>query len=554
MLTFTGPLVKSSGLGAQSSAAAGQQAFSIYPDGVVLSLWDRLHANLSGLEHDQMLRLSTLSSHSEKISDQVSEMENKLIQEESDARAAEASVEQGMRDVGTAMQRLEAARKETAAQKVAMSVQIRSAEAKVDLIKRKVQRFEVTHEILELGKLMPEEDVTLHLEDSGAVVSFIDTGTGGTAGGGIDTLLRRAGSWCGTPVTIDEIRLPKFPVEVEDKDMHRKFAKVTAPPRQCWEVAVQRELRLAGKLRHPNLVEYYGGTIAGDTLRLVSEPPLVPLLVELKGGKNNQLDFGRSKGRLSVAHEVALALEYLHCRGVVHRRVTLGCIYLRDAPRLIAKLGDLLPARVFTRAVRECAVAAHARQANVKGRRNGQTAASGALVDSVSGGPSEQLQAQEDKKATDSAIAAAKMQQPDPRNGDILALGVIVLQLFSADSPGEADILASTVQALNSAAVARIHDRGLRLVVMRCMEKDPNNRISATGAARALEGAMRGDAFLGLEATMGDISKTAPLVDADLEAFEFAEKLRDIELADKRIVASEGDSMYNSTLMNSSFA
>jgi len=269
-------------------------------------------------------------------------------------------------------------------------------------------------------------------------------------------------------------------------------------------------------------VEYYGATAEGDVLNLVAEAPLVPLLSELESRSNPQLELGRGKGRLSVSLDVALALEFLHSRGIVHRRVSIGRIYLRDAPRLLAKLGDLFPSRLLTRTTRECGAISHARQTANRGRKWQVQGSSNQLgVDANQGASNEPSN---DKLPPPAAAL------PDPRAADVLALGVIALQLFSLEVPGRNLAAAGgSPLTLNSAAVGRIQDRGLRLVVMRCMEKDPNHRMSASVAARALDGAMRGDAFLALEATAGDLSRFAPLVDPELEVCEANERRREME-------------------------
>lgn len=206
-----------------------------------------------------------------------------------------------------------------------------------------------------------------------------------------------------------------------------------------------------------------------------------------------------------------------------------GGFYLRDAPRLIAKLGDLLPVRIIIRASRECLAVAHTKQGAMRGRRG--LGAANAAVDQLAGVPDQSSQ----------QVVLNFSAASDPRSGDMLAFGTIVLLLFSADEFNDDD----EGKTINSAAVGRILDRGMRLVVMRCMEKDPQNRMSASMATRALEGALRGDAFLGMEAAVGDLSKSAPLLDADLEAIELTERRRDLFDDDKKPLVIDGESVHN---------
>jgi len=116
----------------------------------------------------------------------------------------------------------------------------------------------------------------------------------------------------------------------------------------------------------------------------------------------------------------------------------------------------------------------------------------------------------------------------------VLALGTIILELFGADSEGLAASITEVAKqtaygddgggvVLSSALVGRIRNRTLRLVLVRCMDRDPALRLSASMAARALEMALQDQAYVPMDGHVFDASRDTPLVDQELEGLAAAE-------------------------------
>lgn len=238
----------------------------------------------------------------------------------------------------------------------------------------------------------------------------------------------------------------------------------------------------------------------GAKLFVVAEPPLVPLTLELKLGRDPRLKMPSERLRLVV--DLALALEYLHVKGVVHRQVGLEHVFLRDAGQLVAKLGGLIPSRIVIRASREAASSAGA-GGGVGPTEAGKThvKTSRAVVPDME------------------ALNRERGEAVDPRTNDVFSFGVLATQMLVIDSGGVTEVddgHTSGKQALTR-TVAKIGQEALQLVVMKCMEKDHKYRMSASMAARALRMIAKGSTVGWFEPIRKDLSRTQPLVDGDLE-------------------------------------
>jgi serine/threonine protein kinase len=101
----------------------------------------------------------------------------------------------------------------------------------------------------------------------------------------------------------------------------------------------------AAELRHPNLVAFYGAGRQGDTcwfaMEYVDGEPLSKLIERF--GTPKMLDW---RFALSVATQIAHALEATHEKHVVHRNVSPEHILIRKKDH-VAKLGDTIRAKAF---------------------------------------------------------------------------------------------------------------------------------------------------------------------------------------------------------------
>jgi hypothetical protein len=354
-----------------------------------------------------------------------------------------------------------------------------------------------------------------------------------------DTTTVSAGTWRDAPVAIEIATLRDYAQEVSDYESHeapvpRRKRGATAQmsdieqlltaPRLAWEEAAKLELHLMGLLRHPNLVQFYGIAFSGKDLRFISEPPLVPLSLELYVRHPPWLAYARA--RQGLIYDVALGVEYLHRKGVVHRCVSIDHVYLRDGPPpQTAKLGGLLPMRVFHRVRRQMQLASQVHEAKEEGVSARNTIVKHQLIVAVG-------------------------TSVDPRTADVYALGALSLQLLTSEEDEEAptsphqggrrhhhatdsqpltpmqktpslrfDHQASynsrTGIAHRSAAVGRIRNRTLGLVVLKCMERETQYRMSASMVVRALYLILYSNGVGCLEPIADDLSRLAPLTDAE---------------------------------------
>lgn len=489
------------------------EAFQVYPDTAVLSMWDRLHMNVSHLGYEYVQKLTEVAARSSEIAAEVVRMENLLASVTAESNMADKKLEQKRSILARSKNTLETEQQNVIDFETFAQNKIAAAELEVTRLREHLGRVETTCQILEVDCFISPENISRNL-DEGMTLTFLGptisvAEANGPAPGSFGEVWRFTGSWCGTPISKDEIKLPPWPSNSEDHFI-RKARGSSA--RQCWETTLATELRLAARLRHPNLVETYGGCIIGNVLALVYEPPLVPLVVEMQNSYNSKLE-GRGKGRLAVCLDVAMAIEYLHCRGIVHRRLSLFSVFLRDSTRLIAKIGDLLPSRVMASALRECACE-DAIQSRKAMSRSAERRKHRPPI------PNMYLQLLEYSDTYKADIEAGFV---DPRPADIFAFGFMVLQIFASEN----GCAGMSQNSLSSAVLGKIQDRTIRLIVMRCMDKESQNRMSASIVARALEGAMRGDAFFGLDLNQDDLSKHSTLID-----FRVDQNVCDLWLAD----------------------
>lgn len=499
-LSFTEP-ISSSGAGAGPAI----EALGTYPDALMLSLWERLFANLQTLGQQHGRALSRLQGESTDIEDKVCELENQLAADERVLAEAERSLRETKWREAKLREQLTDKRRSTALAMASEMAQIKEQEAQADALRQQLARLQGVQALLGSSRQLPPIDVAVNADDCsiGCRLGPEELGL---------AVARRAGTWRGAQVTVEELPLPasglmrrfgredgtgtvdlsatdlsgslqRQPTTTfrrqtrEDSrdstlalgrtDLDRKASRVAketpkAPKltASALEEVARRELQMAARLRHPNLVEYFGIAPGGDRLLVVAEPPLVPLALELRRSGSRRLKQNATRVRLAL--DVALALEYLHSSGVAHRRVAPEQVLMRDAPTPTAKLGGFFIARVAAWAA----------------------AASGEVP---------------------------KLQEAgDARSADVLGYGAMLAELVVTEG---------LKKQKSSISVGKIGNGALRLVAMKCMEKDPRHRMSASMIARAMRCVERGELVVRVDAIPGDPSRSHPLVDAG-DAFE----------------------------------
>jgi Tol biopolymer transport system component len=227
----------------------------------------------------------------------------------------------------------------------------------------------------------------------------------------------------------------------------------------------EREAKLLAQLNHPNIAQIYGLEVQGETRALVMELVEGPTLAErLESGP---LPFGES---LSLALQIAHALEEAHEKGIVHR--------------------DLKPQNI---------------KASLDGRIKvldfGLAKAMDPLA-SASGGSGSASQLAQSPTMTVGAtmqgviLGTAAYMSPEQAKGfpvdkraDIWAFGVVLhemltgARLFSGDSVTEtlAEVLKRDVDA---AELPPRTPPAIRRLLRRCLERNPRNRLHDIGDAR----------------------------------------------------------------------
>lgn len=235
-----------------------------------------------------------------------------------------------------------------------------------------------------------------------------------------------------------------------------------------WEEALQLELRIAQTLRHPHLVETFGGVVFPDGICVVQEP-LFDTWVDFLHEPTTEEE------KLTVALELATAVEYLHSRGVAHTNISLGSCFVKSLDPLSVKLGRVVSSRAACRHFRVLVV------------------------------PSPYHPAVPDLHAARRAGAA---EAPfDPRQEDIAALGSLLCALFIAQEPDPASRVAQ---------IDRVENRQVQMLVMACLDKDPRHRPSARMLVQALVD-VRDGVMPQLQRLDDDPSVIAPLVDIYLD-------------------------------------
>jgi eukaryotic-like serine/threonine-protein kinase len=262
------------------------------------------------------------------------------------------------------------------------------------------------------------------------VESLLGTGGMGVVYEAVDTALQRQ---VAIKVLRDDLRI--------DSDLAARFI---------------REARLLASLNHPNIAAIYGLEESSGSRMLVLEYVPGQTLAE-------RLSSGRIPLRevLSIARQIADALEAAHERGIIHRDLKPGNVKLTDEGRV--KVLDFGLAKAVA-------------EASLESGSESETAAMATRRGMVLGTPAYMSPEQACGKPVDART-------------DIWAFGCVLYEMLAAKRPFGGD----SVQEMLASVLERQPDFGLlppathpsvRRLLQRCLEKNPRQRLRHVGDAR----------------------------------------------------------------------
>jgi len=220
----------------------------------------------------------------------------------------------------------------------------------------------------------------------------------------------------------------------------------------------EREAQLLAALNHPSIAAIYGLDESGAVRALVMELVEGPTLADRIAQRPLPLDEA-----LPIAKQIAEALEYAHERGIIHR--DLKPANIKITPDGAVKILDFGLAKALEREA--------------------------SAVD-ISSSPTISRMATQAGMILGTAAYMSPEQargKSADRRGDIWAFGCVLFEMLTGGQPfsGEtvSDILAAIIKEtpdwtrLSTGTPVRI-----RVLLQRCLQKDPRQRLQAIGEAR----------------------------------------------------------------------
>ena len=230
----------------------------------------------------------------------------------------------------------------------------------------------------------------------------------------------------------------------------------------------EREAQLLAQLNHPSIAQIYGMETSGEAHALVMELVEGPTLADrLESGR---LSLDES---LSVARQIAEALETAHEKGIIHRDLKPQNVKASVEGKV--KVLDFGLAKAMEPASSSSSVADLARSPTIMNSPT-LTAAHGTQLGVVLG-------------------TAAYMAPEQARGGhvdkrvDIWAFGVVLYEMLSGRSLFSADTVSDTLAGVLKTEVdfARLPEStppAIRRLLRRCLERNPKNRLHDIADAR----------------------------------------------------------------------
>jgi len=233
----------------------------------------------------------------------------------------------------------------------------------------------------------------------------------------------------------------------------------------------EREAQLLAQLHHPNIASIFGLEESGGVRALVMELVEGPTLAERLEGGPLPLDES-----LSLARQIAEALEEAHEKGIIHRDLKPQNIKASAEGKV--KILDFGLAKALSRESGITSASALA---------NSPTLTAGATVEGMILGTAAYMSPEQAKgKAVD-------------KRADIWAFGVVLYEMLLGRKLFEAETLAETLgaifrQEIDLDELPASTPRRLRQLLERCLERDPKKRLRDIGEARiALDAVAAGE-------------------------------------------------------------
>jgi len=241
-------------------------------------------------------------------------------------------------------------------------------------------------------------------------------------------------------------------------------SRFTADPERCARFA--REARLLGTLNHPHIGAIYGlEESEGRTalvLELVEGPTLAARL------KSGPLPLAEA---LTIARQVAEALEAAHKKGIVHRDLKPGNIVLQGASDVAGVSARELRAKVLDFGLAKAIDS----EADADGGHS-----SGSVTSTADGrifGTPAYMSPEQGRGL------------PVDKRTDIWALGCVLYEMLAGRRPFDGTTPADTVARVlehepDWSAIPAATPENIRKLLRRCLEKDPSHRLRDIGDAR----------------------------------------------------------------------
>ncbi len=230
-----------------------------------------------------------------------------------------------------------------------------------------------------------------------------------------------------------------------------------------------REAKVLASLNHPNIASIYGVEISGDSRALIMELADGPTLADrIKEGPIPVEE------ALRIARQIADALEYAHEHGIVHRDLKPANIKVsRDDAVKVLDFG-------LAKAIEG--------DASSMDMGNSPTLTDMATMQGVLLGTAAYMSPEQAKA------------KPVDRRADIWAFGCVLYEMLTGQMACQGDSVADTLAAVlknepDWTQLPKETPAHVRVLLQRCLQKDPKQRLQAIGEARiSLDEALAGAA------------------------------------------------------------